>query len=57
MSSLIKMFLITEEVLGLFNSPSLQGISIALTSLVTLFVGFILGALCWKVRTIIFKLG
>ncbi|XP_048356389.1 kit ligand isoform X2 [Sphaerodactylus townsendi] len=37
-----------KEALGLLSSPSMQGISIALTSLVTLFVGFILGALCWK---------
>ncbi|XP_015279612.1 PREDICTED: kit ligand [Gekko japonicus] len=40
-----------KEALGLFSSPSLQGISITLTSLVTLFVGFILGALCWKRTT------
>nr|XP_056702501.1 kit ligand [Euleptes europaea] len=37
-----------KEALGLLSSPSLQGISIAVTSLVTLFVGFVLGALCWK---------
>ncbi|XP_054844231.1 kit ligand isoform X3 [Eublepharis macularius] len=40
-----------KEALGLLSSPSLQGISIALTSLVTLFIGFILGALCWKKAT------
>ncbi|XP_077195110.1 kit ligand isoform X2 [Paroedura picta] len=40
-----------KEALGLFSSSSLQGISIALTSLVTFFVGLILGALCWKRTT------
>ncbi|XP_020633162.1 kit ligand [Pogona vitticeps] len=34
--------------LGFLSTPSMQGISIALTSLVTLCIGFILGALCWK---------
>ncbi|XP_061495589.1 kit ligand isoform X3 [Rhineura floridana] len=37
--------------LGFLSSPSMHGISIALTSLVTLFIGFILGALCWKKTT------
>ncbi|XP_044311357.1 kit ligand isoform X1 [Varanus komodoensis] len=34
--------------LDFLSGPSMQGISIALTSMVTLFIGFILGALCWK---------
>uniref|UniRef100_A0A8D2Q7V4 Kit ligand n=1 Tax=Varanus komodoensis TaxID=61221 RepID=A0A8D2Q7V4_VARKO len=41
--------------LDFLSGPSMQGISIALTSMVTLFIGFILGALCWKVRNIKFK--
>ncbi|XP_062989890.1 kit ligand [Elgaria multicarinata webbii] len=37
-----------EAELGFLSSPSMQGISIALTSLLTFLIGFILGALCWK---------
>ncbi|XP_008109097.1 kit ligand [Anolis carolinensis] len=37
-----------EAALGFLGSPGMQGLSIALTSLVTLFIGFILGAVCWK---------
>ncbi|XP_033017693.1 kit ligand isoform X3 [Lacerta agilis] len=37
--------------LGFLNSASMHGISIALTGLVTLLIGFILGALCWKKTT------
>ncbi|XP_042326777.1 kit ligand isoform X2 [Sceloporus undulatus] len=37
-----------EAELGFLSSPSMQGMSIALTSLLTLFIGFILGAVCWK---------
>ncbi|XP_010217465.1 PREDICTED: kit ligand [Tinamus guttatus] len=37
-----------KEALGFVSSPSLQGISIALTSLLSLLIGFILGAIYWK---------
>uniref|UniRef100_A0A8C3LHN5 Kit ligand n=1 Tax=Chrysolophus pictus TaxID=9089 RepID=A0A8C3LHN5_CHRPC len=37
-----------EEALGFISSSSLQGISIALTSLLSLLIGFILGAIYWK---------
>ncbi|KFP10488.1 Kit ligand, partial [Egretta garzetta] len=37
-----------KEVLGFISSSSLQGISIALTSLLSLLIGFILGAIYWK---------
>ncbi|KAF2974760.1 hypothetical protein EK904_001628, partial [Melospiza melodia maxima] len=37
-----------KEALGFISSSSLQGISIALTSLLSLLIGFILGALYWK---------
>uniref|UniRef100_A0A8D0BVQ9 Kit ligand n=1 Tax=Salvator merianae TaxID=96440 RepID=A0A8D0BVQ9_SALMN len=37
-----------EAEVGFLNSPTMQGVSIALTSLATLFIGFFLGALCWK---------
>lgn len=37
-----------EEALGFISSSSLQGISIALTSLLSLPIGFILGAIYWK---------
>ncbi|NXR17933.1 SCF protein, partial [Cinclus mexicanus] len=47
-SSNSKVSLITEEALGFISSSSLQGISIALTSLLSLFIGFILGAIYWK---------
>ncbi|NXF24177.1 SCF protein, partial [Rhodinocichla rosea] len=47
-SSNSKVSLITEEALGFISSSSLQGISIALTSLLSLLIGFILGALYWK---------
>jgi len=43
---------IAEEALGFISSSSLQGISIALTSLLSLLIGFILGAIYWKVRSI-----
>jgi len=46
---------ITEEALGFISSSSLQGISIALTSLLSLLIGFILGAIYWKVRNIAFN--
>lgn len=39
---------IAEEALGFISSSSLQGISIALTSLLSLLIGFILGAIYWK---------
>ncbi|NXV09853.1 SCF protein, partial [Cettia cetti] len=47
-SSNSKVSLITEEALGFISSSSLQGISIALTSLLSLLIGFILGAIYWK---------
>lgn len=50
LSSLMRVSLITEEALGFISNSSLQGISIALTSLLSLLIGFILGALYWKVR-------
>lgn len=50
LSSLMRVSLITEEALGFISSSSLQGISIALTSLLSLLIGFILGAIYWKVR-------
>uniref|UniRef100_A0A8C0BCF9 Kit ligand n=1 Tax=Buteo japonicus TaxID=224669 RepID=A0A8C0BCF9_9AVES len=37
-----------KEALGFISSSSLQGISIALTSLLSLLIGFILGAIYWK---------
>uniref|UniRef100_A0A8B9FFK7 Kit ligand n=1 Tax=Amazona collaria TaxID=241587 RepID=A0A8B9FFK7_9PSIT len=37
-----------KEALGFISSSSLQGISIALTSLLSLLMGFILGAIYWK---------
>ncbi|XP_053113884.1 kit ligand isoform X2 [Hemicordylus capensis] len=37
-----------KEALSFLSSPSAQGISIAVTSMVSLFIGFILGAACWK---------
>ncbi|XP_015713325.1 kit ligand isoform X2 [Coturnix japonica] len=37
-----------EEALGFISSSSLQGISIALTSLLSLLIGFILGVIYWK---------
>ncbi|XP_025937094.1 kit ligand isoform X2 [Apteryx rowi] len=37
-----------KEALGFIRSSSLQGISIALTSLLSLLTGFILGAIYWK---------
>ncbi|KFW96533.1 Kit ligand, partial [Phalacrocorax carbo] len=37
-----------KEVLGFISSSSLQGISIALTSLLSLLIGFILGTIYWK---------
>ncbi|NXC18281.1 SCF protein, partial [Corythaeola cristata] len=47
-SSNSKTSVITEEALGFISSSSLQGISIALTSLLSLLIGFILGAIYWK---------
>uniref|UniRef100_A0A663MMN7 Kit ligand n=1 Tax=Athene cunicularia TaxID=194338 RepID=A0A663MMN7_ATHCN len=44
-----------KEALGFISSSSLQGISIALTSLLSLLIGFILGAIYWKVRNITFN--
>uniref|UniRef100_A0A8C9LES8 Kit ligand n=1 Tax=Pavo cristatus TaxID=9049 RepID=A0A8C9LES8_PAVCR len=44
-----------KEALGFISSSSLQGISIALTSLLSLLIGFILGAIYWKVRNISFN--
>uniref|UniRef100_A0A8D0FCY4 Kit ligand n=1 Tax=Strix occidentalis caurina TaxID=311401 RepID=A0A8D0FCY4_STROC len=44
-----------KEALGFISSSSLQGISIALTSLLSLLIGFILGAIYWKVRNIAFN--
>ncbi|POI34779.1 hypothetical protein CIB84_001469, partial [Bambusicola thoracicus] len=41
-----------KEALGFISSSSLQGISIALTSLLSLLIGFVLGAIYWKVRSI-----
>ncbi|XP_066490454.1 kit ligand [Tiliqua scincoides] len=40
-----------KEAMGFLNSPSMQGISLTMTSLVSLIIGFILGALCWKKTT------
>uniref|UniRef100_A0A8C6ZAP3 Kit ligand n=1 Tax=Nothoprocta perdicaria TaxID=30464 RepID=A0A8C6ZAP3_NOTPE len=37
-----------KEALGFINNPSLQGVSIALTSLLSLLIGFVLGAIYWK---------
>uniref|UniRef100_A0A8C5TID9 Kit ligand n=1 Tax=Malurus cyaneus samueli TaxID=2593467 RepID=A0A8C5TID9_9PASS len=37
-----------KEALGFISSSSLQGITIALTSLLSLLIGFILGVLYWK---------
>ncbi|XP_009866908.1 PREDICTED: kit ligand isoform X2 [Apaloderma vittatum] len=37
-----------KEALGFISSSSLQGISIALTSLLSLLLGFVLGAIYWK---------
>ncbi|KAM6416562.1 kit ligand isoform 3-T3 [Pluvialis apricaria] len=37
-----------KEALGFISNSSLQGISIALTSLLSLLIGFILGAIYWK---------
>lgn len=50
--SLMRTSVIAEEALGFISSSSLQGISIALTSLLSLLIGFILGAIYWKVRSI-----
>ncbi|NWY58631.1 SCF protein, partial [Chionis minor] len=47
-SSNSKISVITEEALGFISGSSLQGISIALTSLLSLLIGFILGAIYWK---------
>ncbi|KAF1476824.1 Kit ligand, partial [Eudyptula minor novaehollandiae] len=47
-SSNSKTSVITEEAFGFISSSSLQGISIALTSLLSLLIGFILGAIYWK---------
>ncbi|NXV75722.1 SCF protein, partial [Atlantisia rogersi] len=47
-SSNSKTSVITEEALGFISSSSLQGISVALTSLLSLLIGFILGAIYWK---------
>lgn len=40
-----------KEAASFLNSPSMQGISLALTALVSLIIGFICGALCWKKTT------